>query len=251
MAERRSFVYAYCRPNIVNNARKIRYLLLRLVDLSLPLTEDMNVSAFPNPAFMPAITHSWSLPRYVSPCKGMAKRIFMMDEHTGTHVDVPFHFDPDGPTLDKVPIDRFLGEAKLLDLSDRKPNEEITRAMIEEAMSKLHVPIRVGDIILLKTTKVPWGSPGYFDFKSIGKTGAEKLVELGVRSVGIDMNSADTLSDLSKPAHTILCQGRIPIFENLIELEKIKAESFEFFGLPMNMKGATGSPVRAVARVRA
>src|SRR5271155_1562212 len=198
---------------------------MRLVDLSLMLTEDMNVGGFPNPAFMPAVTHSWSLPRYVSPCKGMAKRVFMMDEHTGTHVDVPFHFDPDGPTLEKVPVDRFIGAAKLLDVSSRKSNEEITRAMIEEAMSKQRVPIKSGDIVLLRTTKKRWGSPGYFDFKSIGKTGAEKLVELGARSVGIDMNSADTMSDLSKPAHTILCQERVPIFENLVGLGGIKSRS--------------------------
>jgi arylformamidase len=224
-------------------------MALRLVDLSLKLTEDMDVGGFPNPSFMPVVTHAWSLPRYVSPCKGMAKRVFMMDEHTGTHVDVPFHFDPDGPTVDKIPVDRFMGEAKLLDVSDRRPSEEVTRGMIEEAMSEQRVSIKRGDIILIRTTKVRWGSPGYFEFKSLGKTAAEKLVELGARSVGIDLNSADTMSDLSKPAHTILCQERIPIFENLVGLGGIRSKNFEFFGLPLNMKGATGSPVRAVARV--
>lgn len=209
----------------------------------------MNVGAFPNPAFMPVVTHAWSLPRYVSPCKGMAKRVFMMDEHTGTHVDVPFHFDPDGLTLEKVPVDRFIGDAKLLDVSDRKSSEEVSRKMIEEAMSRQRVQLRSGDIVLLRTTRMPWGSPGYFDFASLGKSAAEKLVELGARAVGIDLNSADTMSDLSKPAHTILCEERIPIFENLVRLEEIGADSFEFYGLPINMKGATGSPVRAVVRV--
>lgn len=218
---------------------------MRLLDLSLPLSDAMNVGAFPNPAFMPAVTHAWSLPRYVSPCKGMAKRFFMMDEHTGTHVDVPFHFDPDGPTLDKVPVDRFIGEAKLLDVSDRKTDEPVTGRMIEAT----GVAIKPGDIVLLRTTRLPWGSPGYFDFASLGKSAAEKLVELGAKSVGIDLNSADTMSDLSKPAHTILCEERIPIFENLVGLETIGQKSFEFFGQPINMKGATGSPVRALARL--
>ena len=143
-----------------------------------------------------------------------------------------------------------MGDAKLLDVSHRKPSEEITGVMIEEAMSKQRVSIKGGEIVLIRTTKVRWSSPGYFEFKSLGKTAAEKLVELGARSVGIDMNSADTMSDLSKPAHTILCQERIPIFENLVGLERIRAQSFEFFGLPLNMKGGTASPVRAVVRVR-
>jgi len=219
--------------------------IMRLLDLSLMLSEDMNVGAFPNPAYMPAITHAWSRPRYQSPCRGMAKRYFMMDEHTGTHVDVAFHFDPDGPTLEKIPVERFVGEAKLLDVSGRKPGE-VTREAIEEAQSR--VKIQAGDIVLLKTTNLPWGSPGYFDLPSLGKSAAEKLVELGTKSVGIDLNSADTMSDLSKPAHTILCEERIPIFENLINLDKVSATSFDFLGQPINMKGATGSPVRALAR---
>jgi len=68
--------------------------------------------------------------------------------------------------------------------------------------------------------------------------------------VGIDLNSADTIDDLSKPSHMILCQERIPIFENLVGLERIRAKDFEFFGLPINMKGATGAPVRAVVRMQ-
>ncbi|MDA4113814.1 MAG: cyclase family protein [Thaumarchaeota archaeon] len=220
-----------------------------IIDLSLKLTEHMDVQGFPNPAFLTEVTHAWSLPRYLSPCKGMSKRAFLMDEHTGTHVDVPFHFDPDGPTLDRVPVDRFVGQAKLLDVSDRKPTEEVTRGMIEEAISRQRVSIDAGDIVLLRTTKARWGTNGYFDFKSLGKSAAEKLVELGARSVGIDLNSADTMSDLSKPAHTILCQERVPIYENLVQLGQIRRASFEFIGLPINMKGATGSPVRAVARI--
>ena len=219
-----------------------------IVDLSLKLTEHMDVLGFPNPAFLTEVTHAWSLPRYVSPCRGMSKRAFMMEEHTGTHVDVPFHFDPDGATLDKVPVDRFVGQAKLLDVSARKPTEAVSRTMIEEAMSRQRVSVRTGDIVLLRTTKASWGSTGYFDFASLGKTAAEKLVELGARSVGIDLNSADTMSDLSKPAHTILCQEGIPIYENLVQLGKIGKVSFEFIGLPINMEGATGSPVRAIAR---
>jgi arylformamidase len=222
---------------------------LRLVELSMKLTERMNTPAFANPAFLPAVTHAWSLPRYVSPCKGMAKRVFMMEEHTGTHVDVPFHFDPDGPTVDKVPVNRFMGQAKFVDVSRRRANQEVTRNMIEEALSEQAVSVSRGDILILRTTTARWGSAEYFRYKSLGKSAAEAIVQMGVRSVGMDMHSADTMSDLSKPVHTILCQEKIPIFENLVGLEKLHAKSFEFFGLPLNMEGATGSPVRAVARV--
>lgn len=210
----------------------------------------MKAEAFPSPAFLPEVTHAWSRPRYISPCKGMAKRAFMMDEHTGTHVDVPFHFDPDGPTVEKVPVDRFGGPAKLLDLTARKEDEPITRRMLEEASSSQGVQVKRGDILILRSVRAKWNSPAYYRYAGIGKTGAEAMVSMGVRSVGLDLWTADTISDLSKPAHTILCQERIPIFECLLGLERVPMKSFEFFGFPLNMKGATGSPVRAVAKLR-
>jgi kynurenine formamidase len=179
----------------------------------------------------------------------MAKRIFMMDEHTGTHVDAPFHFDPDGPTIDKVPIDRFAGRAKLIDVSGRKENQDITGAMMEEAMSDQGVKVTEGDILLIKSVRAKFNSPAYYRYNALGKSGAEALVAMGVRSVGLDVWSADTISDMSKPAHTILCQERIPIFECLVGLERIPSNAFEFIGLPLNMKGATGSPVRAAAKI--
>jgi kynurenine formamidase len=179
----------------------------------------------------------------------MADRVFMMDEHTGTHFDAPFHFDPDGPTVEKLPVNRFLGPAKLVDVSSRKPDEEVSRAMIETAAAEQDVKIKSGEILILRTTRAKWGSPEYLKHTSIGKTGAEAIVEYGVNAVGMDMHSADTMWDLSKPAHTMLCKARIPIFENLVNLESIRAKSFDFVGLPLKMKGATGSPVRAIARV--
>jgi arylformamidase len=34
-----------------------------------------------------------------------------MSEHTGTHIDAPFHFDPQGLTMDQVPVETLLGGA--------------------------------------------------------------------------------------------------------------------------------------------
>jgi arylformamidase len=221
---------------------------LRLVDLSIPLRDGMKADAFPSPGFLSEVTHAWSRPRYVSPCKGMAKRAFMMDEHTGTHVDAPFHFDPDGPTLDRVPVDKFGGAAKFLDLTDRRDDQPVTKSMLEEASSAQGVMVKEGDILILRTVKAKWNSPAYYRYSGIAKSGAEALVSMGVRAVGLDLWTADTISDLSKPAHTILCEEQIPIFECLVGLEKLRPGPLEFFGFPLNMKGATGSPVRAVAR---
>jgi hypothetical protein len=41
-----------------------------------------------------------------------------MSVHTGTHVDAPFHFDADGPTIDRLPLGPFVGPACVLDVSE-------------------------------------------------------------------------------------------------------------------------------------
>ncbi len=38
--------------------------------------------------------------------------------HLGTHVDAPYHFHPDGITVDDMPLNRYMGPAKLLDLRE-------------------------------------------------------------------------------------------------------------------------------------
>jgi len=222
---------------------------MRYVDLTIELKERLNTAASRDPHYIQTVTHEWSLPRYKSPCRGMADRVLMMDEHTGTHVDAPFHFDPDGPTVERLPVDRFMGAAKLLDVSRRRPDQEITGAMLEEAGSEQGVAIKAGEILILRTTRSAWGTPRYLEHTSLGRSAAEWIVERGANAVGLDMHSADTMWDLSKPAHTILCGARVPIYESLVGLERIRSKEFEFYGLPLKMKGATGSPVRAVARV--
>ena len=39
---------------------------------------------------------------------GAAANRIAMGEHTGTHVDAPFHFDPDGRTIDEISPDALL-----------------------------------------------------------------------------------------------------------------------------------------------
>ena len=37
--------------------------------------------------------------------------------HAGTHADAPLHVDPSGPTIDRLPLDAFMGPAWLVEIS--------------------------------------------------------------------------------------------------------------------------------------
>ena len=56
--------------------------------------------------------------------------------HHGTHVDAPEHQCPGGKQVDDYPINRFLGNALLVDLSNRTTNEYITPGELEEMIGQ-------------------------------------------------------------------------------------------------------------------
>ena len=67
--------------------------------------------------------------------------------------------------------------------------------------------------------------------------------------VGIDSPSIDLGADSKFPVHHIFSKKGILIVENLANLEKIRFPKFQLVVLPLKLKGATGSPVRAIAFV--
>ncbi|HXZ43657.1 MAG TPA: cyclase family protein, partial [archaeon] len=82
----------------------------------------------------------------------------------------------------------------------------------------------------------------------------EWLLGQGVKLVGLDLpNLEGALSEhygnMESPGHVLLLHParQVLIVENLVNLGEIRAKRFEFYALPLHVKGATGSPVRAVA----
>jgi kynurenine formamidase len=69
--------------------------------------------------------------------------------------------------------------------------------------------------------------------------------------VGIDSYNIDDTADGSRPVHTILLGGEIPIAEHLCGLERLPARDFRFFAVPVKVKGFGTFPVRAFAQLDA
>ena len=76
---------------------------------------------------------------------------------------------------------------------------------------------------------------------------AKYLVSKKINLVGIDSPSIDLGNNESFSVHHILAKRDILIVENLANLNRISTTTFDFVVLPLKLKGATGSPVRAVA----
>jgi kynurenine formamidase len=163
--------------------------------------------------------------------------------HTGTHMDAPFHFFNGAETIDRVPLDRCVGPARLIDLRDIAAGE-IRREHIERRCA---APLRAHAAVLHTGWSKQWGAPRYFrDHPCLGADAAQFLVDCGVQLVGVDMPSVDRAP---YPAHQILLRAGVPIVENLTNLEAIGADLFQIVVLPLKLAGRDGSPVRAVAIV--
>jgi len=76
---------------------------------------------------------------------------------------------------------------------------------------------------------------------------AKYLALKNTNLIGIDSPSIDLGKDESFKVHNILSKNNILIVENLINLNKIFTQEFNFTILPLKLKDATGSPVRAIA----
>ena len=102
---------------------------MRLVDLSIEVVEGPN-TMHPRHSWLtyaPIATHATAA--FESNCVEM----FL---HAGTHIDAPYHFDPDGARVHEVPLEQLVGPALVLDVSDAAPGEAIDAGRLADAMER-------------------------------------------------------------------------------------------------------------------
>ncbi len=223
---------------------------MKLVDLSLELYDGFQShGAHARTTVMDFVTHAFSAPRYSPPCRGFATKLLIASDHAGTHVDAPYHFIEDGPTIERVPPETLLGPAVVLDVTPYlTAGEPATAATLARVCAEEKRSVERDSIALIRVWKGQWGEPGFHEAKGLDETGARWLLDRGVKAMGIDLPYFEAdLSDMRRPVHMLVLGRGVPIIENLVNLDQIGRSRFTFIGLPLRIKGATGSPIRAVA----
>jgi arylformamidase len=169
-----------------------------------------------------------------------------MSTHQGTHLDVPFHFFNDGKTLDQVPLDRFIGEARLVDLCPGgalAPETPLTVEMFEPHAAAFEPGAR---IIFRTGWDRMFGTPAFFTrIPTLTLDATRWIAERKIGLLGMDTPTPS--ADWLECHHILLGKGvEIIIVEALANLAKLPPR-FNFVALPLNFKGRDGSPVRAAA----
>lgn len=160
--------------------------------------------------------------------------------HTGTHMDAPLHMVAGGKYMSEISPDKFIGKGIVIDVRDKA---KIDASVLES------IDINEGSVVLLYTGfGSKYRADDYFkDYPELTEDFANKIVELKVKIVGMDMLGPD----LDKPwaTHKILLGSEILILENLDNLDQLLGiKDFEVVALPMKIK-ADAAPVRIIAKI--
>ena len=209
------------------------------VDLTLTISKTIpNFPGSPKPQFI-----LWSGIKN----DGYNLELLFFSSHIGTHIDAPYHFVKGGLKIHQIPLNRLMGKAILIKLKKTK-NKPITKLDIISFEKKNGKIPNTSSIFFSTTWQKNLNQSNYFtENPGLTFSSAKYLASKQINLIGIDSPSIDLGKDESYSAHHILLKNNILIVENLSNLNKISSKEFNFTILPLKIKNATGSPVRAVA----
>jgi len=209
--------------------------MVRIVDLSRTMEPGMQVF----PVYPSVQVIQWT----IYETHGFKSEVLFASTHTGTHVDAPAHFVEGGLDVSSTPLDVFFVDAVAVDVSGTR---SIDGAILREGLEGLFE--RGLGVLLYTSWEDLYGTDRYVaENPGLSVDGAEALVELGASIVGIDSPSIDPSGAEGFPAHRALLSSGIPVIENLCNLKQLVGKRFKLIALPLKIKEATASPVRAVA----
>jgi kynurenine formamidase len=172
-----------------------------------------------------------------------------LESHVGTHVEAPSHFIParygkEAKDISRLALEKFFGEAILIDLSSSRKKQKI-------GPEDLEVKINEGDIVLIGNS--PYEGA---DRPQLSEQLIRWLVEKKIKMIGVDDSvrpgprpeeggSAKKLEDMLD--HDLFLSNEIPIIEQLTNLNSLSKMRFFFIGFPLFIEGLDSSPIRAVA----
>ena len=166
---------------------------------------------------------------------------FGLGNHAGTHIDFPAHVIPGGSSSDAYSLDYLTAPGRIIEIPD---DGYVTDRHIEKAN------IQADEIVFFKTsnTRQRLHQRGIYteDFASITPDASQKLVDQGVRIVGIDYLSVDSIDDETLSSHKTLLSNNVLIVENL-DLNAVPNGQFQITIAPLKVADADGLPVRVAA----
>jgi len=213
----------------------------KVVDLSWQYTQDIKL--FPGAAPI-------TIRKDGDTSKGDSTELSTIDGfcmHFGTHVDCPAHMVAGGFHVDDKPAEFFVGEGIALDCSAYGEGGKIGMEILDG------VDLTGKDFVLFY---IAWDEKfgtdeQYKNYPTLTLELARYLGALpGIRGIGIETNNIDVTGDQAFPNHKGYLGGNTKIiFEAMTNMQELLGKKFLLVAPPLNVRGAEGAPVRAIALV--
>jgi kynurenine formamidase len=206
--------------------------MIRLIDLSVDLYEGM-------PKFASKYHARFAIKTTSShgSNKCLAHKIEMAT-HTGTHIDAPLHFIPNGNTIDKISLEVLISTAYVVNLKGKNAGSVIAAKDVE------HIKLYKNAGVLLKTGWYHHWDTGdfYNNPPTLTEEAAQLLIERGVEFLAVDI-------PLSVQVHQIVLGAGKILIENLTNLDAITVKKIKLYALPLRIRNAEAAPARVVAEI--
>ena len=185
---------------------------------------------------------------------------WVIQEHSGTHMDAPLHFTRDGASADALPVEKLVVPLVVIDVSQKaaaNPDYQLTPDDIA-AHEREHGPLPAAACVALRSG---WdkhvGTPmfrnvdaaGGFHFPGFHPEVARALLGRAVAGVAVDTLSLDHGASKDFGFHTAwLGAGRWGL-EGVANLDQVPPAGATLVVGGPKIKGATGGPSRLLALV--
>jgi arylformamidase len=168
-----------------------------------------------------------------------------MSVHNGTHADAQFHFDTNGESIEKAPLETYLGRATVVDLAQAFLDSKEKHLITIEDLRPSAEAIAATSRLLVKTGR--WSDSAVFpnQIPVIAADVPAWLQKNGVKLLGMDLPSVDEIDSKSLQNHHALARAGIAIVESL-DLSDVASGIYQFAAPPLKIAGGDGAPMRAI-----
>ncbi len=165
--------------------------------------------------------------------------------HNGTHADARFHFEMEGETIEKAPLEIYMGRAVVIDLAEAFLGSSEKHLITTEDLGPHSEEIGESSRLLIKTGR--WSDSAIFpnQIPVIAADVPQWLQKNGVRLLGLDLPSVDEIDSKSLPNHHALARAGIAIIESL-DLKNVGPGVYDLVALPLKIAGGDAAPLRAI-----